>query len=151
MNSPRSTPLRKSGLGMVQNPNPIPLETHHFSRSLLWSDSDSDAADPKAAANSSTTAATTTMCPMYFNQTESLRLDNQLRGWFKLDPIIANVSSSPTLQNELKPELRKRRKPARKLARPTEVDHYVQPGPYQSGSIYHMLISDRNARSAKLR
>ena len=92
MNSPRSTPLRKSGLGMVQDPNPIPLETHHFSRSLLWSDSDSDAADPKAAANSSTTATTTTMCPMYFNQTESLRLDNQLRGWFKLDPIIANVS-----------------------------------------------------------
>lgn len=143
-NSPADIPLRKSGLGAVPNSNPI-AEPHHFGRSLLW-------AETEPASNISTNSSSNpgTMCPMYFNQTESRRLDNQLRGWFKLDPTVANVSTVSDFSAEkFRP---KRRKMTRKSARPINaIDHYVRPETHKTGSIYHMLISDRNARNSKFR
>ena len=57
----------------------IPLPNVRHSRSLLWTEPDS------GEANSSTDSFNKTMhhpmCPMFINQTESIRLDYELRRW----------------------------------------------------------------------
>ena len=54
---------------------------HGAGRSLLWAaagDEEGESADYPANATSSP------ICPMYLNQSESVRLDSQLRGWFQV-------------------------------------------------------------------
>jgi hypothetical protein len=146
MNTQNQVPLRKQPVGFSSN---FKAESQHIGRSLLWTETDAENVVPGGG------SINTTMCPMYFNQTESIRLDNQLRGWFKLDPIVANSTLIPDFGNEIraeprKPVRRKHPREGRKFVRPTAVDHYVKPDVRKSGSIYHMLISDRDSTNPKV-
>ena len=142
MNPQNQVPLRKHTVGLSPN---FKTESQHIGRSLLWTETETENVVP----------SNTTMCPMYFNQTESIRLDNQLRGWFKLDPNVANSTLIPDFGNEIRAEprqpiRRKHLRDGRKSIRPTAVDHYVKPDVRKSGSIYHMLISDRDSTNPKV-
>ena len=160
-------PLRKHPHGVSPNFNPIHSEAH-IGRSLLWAETEAE----HNINNSNNKSSNTTMCPMYFNQTESLRLDNQLRGWFKHDPIAAPSNGSLVSDNfkdagnELRPELAaaKSRKSLRRKRENRDnifgsgknmiraVDHYVKPeaGNGKTGNIYHMLISEPEVGKQKV-
>ena len=87
---------------------------------------------------------------MHFNQSESIRLDNQLRGWFKLDPL--TMEDLSFLQDYQ--ERRKKggklghspRQPPAEPAEPTSLGHYNKRAHVPSG-VYHMIIADRAAES----
>ena len=61
----------------------VQRETRHIGRTLLWKTSES--VDAKTRAKESP-MPNLSMCPLSVNQSESIRLDNQLRGWFRQDP-----------------------------------------------------------------
>jgi hypothetical protein len=159
-------PLRKHPHGGSQSFNAIHSEPH-IGRSLLWAETEAE-----HNINNNNKSSNTTMCPMYFNQTESLRLDNQLRGWFKLDPIVVASNGSLVsnnfndVGNDLRPEsvAEKSRKPLRRKRDTRDnifgtgrnmiraVDHYVKPegGNGKTGNIYHMLISEPEVGKRKV-
>ena len=53
---------------------------HGAGRSLLWATGDEEGESADYPAN----ATSSPICPMYLNQSESVRLDSQLRGWFQV-------------------------------------------------------------------
>ncbi len=126
---------------------------HGGGRTLLWAveeDAESGRLKNKRripSANSSSSAASP-ICPMYFNQSESIRLDSQLRGWFKVDPSLANYSSNVDASGSLQGGHRDR---ATSLGRygDSRGNVPIVRGGGGSGSltgIYHMLLSEQNAR-----
>ena len=70
-------------------------------------------------------------CTTNVNQTESIRLDSELRGWFKVEPAEKAVKRKPTKAPYKKP--------------PTyPVGNVVKSPPNSlTGSVYHMLIQVR--------
>merc|ERR1719229_633698 len=70
---------------------------HGAGRSLLWATGEEEEGDSAAAAYpvANASSSSSPICPMYLNQSESVRLDSQLRGWFQVDPSVgANVTAS---------------------------------------------------------
>lgn len=121
----------------------------HSGRSLLWASEDDEDSpqlpsfDNKDMLNN-TKNMMLTKCPMYFNQSESIRLDNQLRGWFQLDPIVVgNASIEAQEAAKFVKRQDKERKAAASESYETSLGHYVKPAVQSlTGSIYHMLIAE---------
>lgn len=101
-------------------------------RSLLWA--------PEEEVDPALNVSVSSMCPMYINQSESIRLDNQLRGWFQIDPIAKN-RSEPAKTSPL------RRRPKKK---DTSLGVYKSSLHSLPGSIYHMFITDNVKPQQKL-
>ncbi len=101
---------------------------HTGGRTLLWADDN----DTQLSANASI------VCP-FFNESESLRLESQLRGWFKVGPHPAEsslktapVTTTTTTQTT-----------ATATAPPTSLDYYTKPAVQSlTGGMYHLLISE---------
>ncbi len=104
----------------------------HSGRSLLWETDDDE------HNNSSKTKQDEIMfkCSMYVNQSESLRLDTQLRGWFQLDPV--NKGNATVVDS------RRKRRPRRLRAGSsyeTALGRFGKPNvPNFGGGLYQMLI-----------
>ncbi len=153
---PPSNPLQgdpaKASAKMAVDPASI-----HHGRSLLWSDDGDDGnVIPSApAANASASAGPPPICPMYFNQTESIRLDSQLRGWFRVDPSLqgpaeAAEAAAPVSDVRHRPSYHHHRhhypqqqQQPRQASSPeeTSLGHYKRQ--HVPGGIYHMLIADQ--------
>lgn len=88
------------------------------------------------------------MCPVMVNQSESIRLDNQLRGWFRLEP---GTISNETVIEPPEPGFRKSESVKSSVGGGnTALDHYTRPAVHSlTGSIYHMLLADREIRATK--
>ncbi len=130
----------------------VSRETRNIGRTLLWK----TLTEPETR-DRLLPPPNVSMCPLSVNQSESIRLDNQLRGWFRLDPeIIANVTNIED-SNEIPPNDNNRKKirtDSKSLKTSnvgnTALDHYSKPAVQSlTGSIYHMLISERDIRSSK--
>ena len=101
------------------------------SRSLLW--------DTTPEANGSATLDP--KCSMYFNQSESIRLDKLLRGLFQSDEAIANVT---TKNAPITPV----RSPKRTKPYETSLGPYEKPQARGlTGGFYQMLISNPESRT----
>ena len=109
----------------------------HHGRSLLWASSEKESNNPE---NNMTTDYIP-KCSMNFNQSESIRLDSQLRGWFQPEP--------PTLANVTKknaPTSPPIKTPKAKLYE-TSLGRY--PPPLANGltsGVYQMLITDPESK-----
>ena len=83
--------------------------------------------------------ASSPICPMFLNQSESVRLDSQLRGWFQVDPSMANGTAGGG-GGGFREEGEKG----------TSVGHLdkrgLRGGGGLSGGIYHMLIAEQGVR-----
>ena len=94
-------------------------------RSLLWVD------EPRAETEENSgelLANISSQCTTNVNQTESIRLDNELRGWFRVEPAEKAVK-------------RKTTKAPYKKATTYPVGNVVKSPPNSlTGSVYHMLI-----------
>ena len=133
-------------------------ETRHIGRTLLWKTS-TEALEAKLRGN----LPNPSMCPLLVNQSESIRLDNQLRGWFRLDPgpvsNITDIDDQPgdnTINSNMKDEkLTTLSDSPGSNGNPassgnTALDHYTKPAVHSlTGSIYHMLVADRELRASK--
>ena len=144
----------------IYEPNKVPLqpisgspvqprvvrEPRHVGRTLLWkTEAENRARDP-----GSIPPAVSTMCPVLVNQSESIRLDNQLRGWFRLEP--GTVSNETTIEppQPIFPKSESGKSPI--VNGNTALDHYTRPAVRSmTGSIYHMLLADREIRATKFR
>ncbi|KAK0179412.1 hypothetical protein PV327_005168 [Microctonus hyperodae] len=73
----------KSQLDTLSNSNsPFALSNSRHGRSLLWTETnDSDITDGIIENDNVSSSVHRPMCPMYINQTESIRLDYELRRW----------------------------------------------------------------------
>lgn len=73
----------KSQLDTLSSSNsPFALSNSRHGRSLLWTEAnDSDVADTIIENDNESLSMHHPMCPMYINQTESIRLDYELRRW----------------------------------------------------------------------
>lgn len=141
-----------SGIYNSQQSRILPVSQdspHGGGRSLLWSqtayeDGQSGEAAASAAAggqdypdtfqNSSSSKPPLPMCPMFFNQSESIRLESELRGWFSVDPVKPPLRKRPDLTSKPKES-------------PTKTVQSVglvskTPLPSISGSLYHVVIQD---------
>ena len=109
----------------------------HHGRSLLWASSEKESNNPE---NNMTTDYIP-KCSMNFNQSESIRLDSQLRGWFQPEP--------PTLANVTKknaPTSPPIKTPKAQLYE-TSLGRY--PPPLANGltsGVYQMLITDPESK-----
>ena len=114
----------------------------HHGRSLLWA-----SVEEEAASNSKNNVTTTDYIPKCsmnnFNQSESIRLDSQLRGWFQPEPpILANVTkkTSPTSS---KPHIKT---PKAQLYQ-TSLGRYAKPlANGLTSGVYQMLITDPDSK-----
>jgi hypothetical protein len=116
-------------------------ETQHVGRTLLWKTAP-EIRIPEPEIRKTDPSPKVSMCPVLVNQSESIRLDNQLRGWFRLGP--------ETLSNmtHVKAPASAHRKGG--SSSNTALDHYTRPAVHSlTGSIYHMLLSERELRSSK--
>jgi hypothetical protein len=149
---PDQLPLQKPIDVSAPSLDRVSRETRHIGRTLLWKTlTEAETRDRLLP------PPNVSMCPLSVNQSESIRLDNQLRGWFRLDPeIISNATSIeennhiPLNNNNINKIKRnsKSRKPSN--VGNTALDHYTKPAVHSlTGSIYHMLISEREMRSSK--
>ena len=102
-------------------------------RSLLWAPA---AADPSGE-NNSTTADFVPKCSLYFNQSESIRLDKQLRGWFQPEESLRNVTTEKDAP--MSPIV----KVPKEHPSETSLGPYAKPKANRlSSGFYQMLISD---------
>lgn len=92
---------------------------------------------------------------MFLNQSESLRLDTQLRGWFKLDPITLNKESGSS-RSEQRSDDKTLQAPLSKVeetAATTSVTSlgHLNPPVIQGvlGGIYQMLINDDQTKQRR--
>lgn len=69
----------------MSNNLPASLPNVRHGRSLLWTDIDNQESEEHTEQFNKTTIQQP-MCPMYINQTESIRLDSELRRWIGQDP-----------------------------------------------------------------
>ena len=94
-------------------------------RSLLWVD------EPRAESEENSgelLANISSQCTTNVNQTESIRLDNELRGWFRVEQAEKAVKRKPTKAPYKKPTT-------------YPVGNVVKSPPNSlTGSVYHMLI-----------
>ena len=107
---------------------------HGAGRSLLWAVGDDDEEGDKESYPANATASP--ICPMYLNQSESVRLDSQLRGWFQVDPTNGTASKRGGFGADNKG---------------TSVGHFDKRGMRGGGGglgggIYRMLISEQGVR-----
>ncbi|KAK3913569.1 Cyclic AMP-dependent transcription factor ATF-6 alpha [Frankliniella fusca] len=84
-----SDSLAMGSLGI--NGRPLSGSIAHHGRSLLWAptedvSSNNSSSTDYTTRNSSGSAAVQPICPLYINQTESIRLDSELRRWIGSDP-----------------------------------------------------------------
>ena len=79
-------PFQRAPMEEASSPslNRVVRETRHIGRTLLWKTPESEEA--KTRARESLMPPNLSMCPLSVNQSESIRLDSQLRGWFRQDP-----------------------------------------------------------------
>ncbi len=126
----------------------------HTGRSLLWAMSNNtDDIIPSVEGGLPGNSTSVPMCPMYFNQSESIRLDNQLRGWFRVDPVNDKGKDHYQTSRDYQRYERGRTIPSTT----TSLSHYERskrPPKARglTGGIYHMLIADAdNVNSQKRR
>jgi len=121
------------------NMMPMAADTPHIhsgGRSLLW---DQDASE----SNESSEAPFDPKCSMYFNQSESMRLDKLLRGLFQSEEPL----NTTTRKNA----------PTSPVRRPTAKPYETSLGPYDkptkahglTGGFYQMLIANPEPRSSR--
>ncbi len=143
------------GIGPHATPALSDANVHsRIGRSLLWANNtEEEVVLPSADLGTSVNISVSSICPMYFNQSESIRLDNQLRGWFKLDPLtMEDVSFLQDYQKRRKNgkapgfSHHSPRKPPPEA--PTSLGHYNK-RPHVPGGIYHMLIAEQAAGEAR--
>ena len=112
----------------------------HHGRSLLWASSEKESNNPE---NNMTTDYIPKCSMNNFNQSESIRLDSQLRGWFQPEPpILANVTkkTSPTSS---KPHIKT---PKAQLYQ-TSLGRYAKPlANGLTSGVYQMLITDPDSK-----
>ncbi|XP_037801380.1 cyclic AMP-dependent transcription factor ATF-6 alpha-like isoform X4 [Penaeus monodon] len=104
---------------MMQGVEPSSLGTGFKHRSLLWADENQPSAEEGTIPNLNTN--TSSMCPMYINATESLRLETELRGWFenKMDKK-KNNNQRPLLSHPKTREGRNRLNKHKNLGEPSQ-------------------------------
>ncbi|XP_047501674.1 cyclic AMP-dependent transcription factor ATF-6 alpha-like isoform X3 [Penaeus chinensis] len=104
---------------MMQGVEPSSLGTGFKHRSLLWADEKQASAEEGTIPNLNTN--TSSMCPMYINATESLRLETELRGWFenKMDKK-KNSNQRPLLSHPKTREGRNRLKQHKNVGEPSQ-------------------------------
>ena len=119
-------------------------EARHVGRTLLWKTED-------RSTESAPLPGVSTMCPVLVNQSESIRLDNQLRGWFRLDPVNGSNETKIEAAETPRPPIYRSRKSEHPIGNGnTALDHYTRPAVHSlTGSIYHMLIADQELRASK--
>ena len=108
----------------------IPLTPHvrEAGRSLLWVDDSSPENDDSRESSKDFIGNVSSQCSTNVNQTESIRLDSELRGWFKVEPIEKVARRKPTTAPYKKPATY----PVGKVVK--------SPPNSLTGSVYHMLI-----------
>ncbi|XP_059093189.1 cyclic AMP-dependent transcription factor ATF-6 alpha-like isoform X2 [Tigriopus californicus] len=120
-------PVLKSNAGLKQNLAAV------GGRSLLWAQED--------LSEDNITKASP-ICPMFINQTESLRLDNQLRGWFTEDP--TNDAKKPAAEQHHSGtfgEILPSKEQAPQNAE-TSLGHVQPVASGLSGRVYHMMLTE---------
>ena len=100
-------------------------------RSLLWVDEPSTEREERRENSRDFLGNVSSQCTTNVNQTESIRLDTELRGWFRVEPAEKALKRKPTKAPRKKP--------------PTyPVGNVVKSPPNSlTGSVYHMLIQVR--------
>lgn len=82
-------PLNMGDLDVGAGQSPHASVTRHV-RSLLWAPADAPTRNISESEyisrNSTSTGSAQPICPLYINQTESIRLDSELRRWIGSDP-----------------------------------------------------------------
>ena len=81
----------------------MPLSNVRHSRSLLWTEADSEEPNTPIESFNKTTLTHHPMCPMYINQTESIRLDFELRRWIGGDSDKDHWTKPTKTELEFKP------------------------------------------------
>ena len=103
---------------------------HGSGRSLLWA----PAADPSSESNNTDYVP---KCSLYFNQSESIRLDKQLRGWFQPEESLRNVTKEKDAPISPIVKVQKEQPSV------TSLGPYAKPKASRlSSGFYQMLISD---------
>ena len=110
----------------------------HHGRSLLW------ASVEEEGDKNNVTNDYIPKCSMNFNQSESIRLDSQLRGWFQPEPpTLANVTkknNAPTSKPQIKTT------PKAQLYQ-TSLGRYAKPlANGLTSGVYQMLITDPESK-----
>lgn len=102
-------------------------------RSLLWAQDDLSEENVTKASP---------ICPMFINQTESLRLDNQLRGWFTEDPTkdAKRQASEHQFSGSFGEILASKERAPRGAE--TSIGHVQPVASGLNGRIYHMMLTE---------
>ena len=110
-------------------------------RSLLWKSREDE--DSKASTSNNDTLFNDPKCPsmQQFNQTESIRLDNLLRGLFQSEESVKTVHKvNSTLRNRNGPTSPVQTKPATAKPYETSLGPYGKPSGLSPTGFYQMLI-----------
>jgi len=138
-----------SSIYNMQDPSPsLKLSPHPVikdsGRSLLWVDDSEvqveseDLNSEEFVSNLTRSTTPSPQCMMSVNQTESSRLESDLRGWFNVEPPAAKTSKArrrPDMKR--KPTKTPHKKPTYPLANVIKT-----PLSSLTGSLYHLLIQD---------
>ncbi|KAG7197771.1 hypothetical protein KM043_001589 [Ampulex compressa] len=82
---------------------PVPMEHVRHGRTLLWAESKNLAEEEMEERFNTSTSVRHAMCPMYINQSESLRLDYELRRWIGGESDRKNLTSSTKTSFDVEP------------------------------------------------
>jgi len=130
-----------------EDPTPnIVLSPHNnmknAGRSLLWvedndiSEKTADSKEDAFLANLTYTSSDSPQCMMNLNQTDAIRLETDLRGWFNVDPTAAK-------RPKKRPDMKK--KPSESANKPQNyplANVIKTPLSSLTGSLYHLLIQE---------